>query len=598
MTHGLPYEILAIIAADLPSEDQINCLHVSRSWKTAFMRAIYRIVHIHSRHQFRLFYRTLKESESRHCLGNEVRELYISSMVGFCRDEFETLPRLCPLLTVLDFNKKLWNHLRISTAMENWKHLKYLPQMPLYRQTPLREYLLNTFGTCFTKLRMDIFRYRQWKDLLQRLPHLEQLIIENRGSEEDEGYETMSYPHITLAEMEDIHATLPVLQAFALWGVYLGGELPKHITPSRSIRRLDIETVYEQLPMTLPYFSQKYTFIEELQIEVGLEHDASFEEFQDVVEPQFLSWMEKCNSLRVFYHPPSLIDGDILLPQVEALDTLSEIGAPITKLFIYDEICYSVLASSGVFSETLCAAELQLLNWISLEDTLDALSGCSCLAHLMVDVFDNVDIGSVLRHCRSLKTLYIETHDIHDSSDGTSLAGHGLENLSLEAEYIDPNVFDCLSSSCPQLRVLRCSYNEINAPRAVFISLPNAKLEDLVVVSRSNIVLFNLQQTDKAERVLRRREKYYGEALEPENNGWSRWYHATSQFGQLKKFMRLDDIEDVASEIFNGRQKDVILVQCRSTRTFELITTYDKLISMRKRLNTRFNVFERKNLLE
>ena len=189
----LPTEIIKELGHYLTVQDQGACIQVCYAWYGPFLDLLYTKVHLETRHQFRLFYRTIQESaEITDPLGDHVKELTFAydtgttegrvakHPVGLTRDELETFPQLFRHLEVLDFDPKLWRFMRYTDSLASMKNLKRLPT--LNRQCIFQP-IMDNMASRLTYLSItdEVTNYIIDKNLTtsiwNRVPKLEQLII-------------------------------------------------------------------------------------------------------------------------------------------------------------------------------------------------------------------------------------------------------------------------------------------------------------------------------------------------------------------------------------------------------------------------------------
>ncbi|CAO3608892.1 unnamed protein product [Mucor hiemalis] len=195
----LPTEIIKELGHYLTLSEQGSCIRVCYAWYGPFLDLLYTKVHITTRNQFRLFYRTIQDSsELSDSLGSHVKELTFAydagttrgmtikerHPVGLTRDELETFPTLFKQLEVLDFNPKLWKYMRFTDEFKSMKHIKRLPSFN--RQTifqPIMDNLASqlTYLSITDNATEYILNKNLTTSIWSRVPKLEHLII--RGAQ-------------------------------------------------------------------------------------------------------------------------------------------------------------------------------------------------------------------------------------------------------------------------------------------------------------------------------------------------------------------------------------------------------------------------------
>ncbi|KAI8969936.1 hypothetical protein BDF20DRAFT_94937 [Mycotypha africana] len=129
-------ELLKDVGGYLSKADQAACALVCYEWYSIFLDLLYTTVEIHSRHQFRLFYQTIKaSSEMDDSLGTLVKELRFSynkttkHRVGFSRHELESFATYFHNLRILDFDPQLWKYMRYPVGLSRLSSLQQLPEL-------------------------------------------------------------------------------------------------------------------------------------------------------------------------------------------------------------------------------------------------------------------------------------------------------------------------------------------------------------------------------------------------------------------------------------------------------------------------------------
>ncbi|GAN07150.1 hypothetical protein MAM1_0150d06643 [Mucor ambiguus] len=151
----LPTEIIKKVGTYLTLAEQGSCIRVCYAWYEPFLDLLYTRVHLHTRHQFRLFYRSIKSSATiQDSLGRHVKELVFDYSVkgchvGLTRDELETFPDYFTQLEILDFDPDLWQYMRYS---EKFAQMKCIRQFPMFT----RKSILQSFITDQTTLNAQL----------------------------------------------------------------------------------------------------------------------------------------------------------------------------------------------------------------------------------------------------------------------------------------------------------------------------------------------------------------------------------------------------------------------------------------------------------
>ncbi|KAG2190537.1 hypothetical protein INT46_001673 [Mucor plumbeus] len=184
----LPTEIIKEVGTYLTLAEQGSCIRVCYDWYEPFLDLLYTRVHIHTRNQFRLFYRSIKSSATiQDPLGHHVKEIVFDHStrgchVGLTRDELETFPDYFAHLEILDFDPKLWHYMRYS---EKFAQLKCLRQFPMFNRKPIFQSVIenSAFNSQLTYLAIDgeatdyLLNSNLTTSLWGKMPKLETLIV-------------------------------------------------------------------------------------------------------------------------------------------------------------------------------------------------------------------------------------------------------------------------------------------------------------------------------------------------------------------------------------------------------------------------------------
>ncbi|KAI8637129.1 hypothetical protein BD408DRAFT_425049 [Parasitella parasitica] len=184
----LPTEIIREVGAHLTLAEQGSCIRVCYDWYQPFLELLYTRVRMRTRNQFRLFYRSIKDSAAiQEPLGHHVKELVFERStkgchVGLTRDEFETFPDYFSRLEILDFDPELWHYMRYS---EKFVQMKCLRQFPMFTRNPIFQNVMknSAFATQLTYLAISgeatdhLLNSSLTTSFWGRMPKLETLVI-------------------------------------------------------------------------------------------------------------------------------------------------------------------------------------------------------------------------------------------------------------------------------------------------------------------------------------------------------------------------------------------------------------------------------------
>ncbi|KAI8890095.1 hypothetical protein K501DRAFT_124729, partial [Backusella circina FSU 941] len=236
----LPVEILKEVGHYLKLSEKAKCISVCYDWYHIFLDLIYSQIQITSRHQFRLFFNTIKQSSViQDSLGSHVKELYI--VTGITRDELESFPVYFTKLTILNFDPRHWKYMRggkshWQSLLGQWKHIVQFP--PLTRSCVLMP-LMDHFGHQLKSLSLwgepliYILNNNLDTSLWNKMPRLEKLSLQG-----------IIYTTINIKMFMAIGAHLPLLNKLTL-----------------SCVTLALDENYLQSTTTLPLFSSATTLI-------------------------------------------------------------------------------------------------------------------------------------------------------------------------------------------------------------------------------------------------------------------------------------------------------------------------------------------------
>ncbi|KAG0173163.1 hypothetical protein DFQ30_008664 [Apophysomyces sp. BC1015] len=444
---------------------------------------LYEIVRVKTRQQFRSLYKTLVETEHRNALGRHIRELRISHTMGFSRDAFESLPRLCPFLVIFDFDSRIWKNLRVSTTMEDWKHLRSLPQPLPSLQPRLKDYLLDKFGACFSEMTVHIEHRTQqdWLVLLEKMPKVEDLIIKGNDT-----HTTHGSPLISIAQLEKLHATKSALRSLSLRNINVYGDLPKDITLCTSMRKIELLSIADCLPLLLRYLTRKYAGLKSVYVEV--EYDNLAVAQQKEITSALISLVTSHHQLEQFQVEQFRADQSILecfSPSTQALCVLHEYNAPILELSVDDNIGYWIATGIRYFHQTLSIVELRTARLKSIEEILLPLSMCPSLLQLSLEFYSDFyyqfdfGVNDILTYCKSIKTLKICAEKVSLGYGEHVRNLHNLEALIITTSDIDSDVLAYISDCCPRLSSLSCIYHSTAYIRDITFDMPKSRLDYL-----------------------------------------------------------------------------------------------------------------------
>ncbi|KAF7727140.1 hypothetical protein EC973_008001 [Apophysomyces ossiformis] len=598
MVLQLPQEILENVFRNLPQSDQKVCLYVCRSWNYAIRPVLYHSVFISSRRQFKALFRTLCQSaeECRPPLGYLFRELRLAYSIGFSRAEFECLPKLCPFLTLIDFNLCLWRYLRYTDALASWRNLQHFPD-PAFGGPNLCRSLLPNFRKCFTVQTIGM-EQPGWHSFIKEMPYLQELSL--IGS-------SLRHKQVHLSWIEQIHASLPYLQRLELLGLYLADDRitqpTSGIRPCLSVRSVRLRNVHTDLSVWVRYFAQKYPNMEELVLE-----QLASQENQKETYSAALALARSCPRIRSLKFVSSIQQE---WPFTEFLEALHGAGA---RLFEIESSCNSngVFQPQTLYSAIHCfQATLSILVLGFDEDIraevpamIKALEHCSQLTRLELylngygEASETFAMDKVPTSWPKLTQLTLSYFRIalaekdnkgdqdhqslappspsssSSSSSSSSLSSphHALRCLKLNYACVDEGLFPYLSVQFPNLSDFSLwNFTEpsiVCGAHAFTIDISSLRLRFLEIAADGDVFrAVKLSQTDKTTRILERRRRFHGTpmSIDGKEEGWIRWYYSTPD--PAKELCKLSekDIQKVLQD------QSYITVCCRSVDKLKVV---------------------------
>ncbi|KAG0175196.1 hypothetical protein DFQ28_005417 [Apophysomyces sp. BC1034] len=450
MKDNIPNEIITNIATYLSQQDLYACICVCRSWNTALTPALYNSVNIQSQEQLDGFIGALRRTERSNPLGHFVRKMTGSRNIG--RDGLAFLQRLCPFVVEFDTQLCFW-YPELAEDLEGWKHLTKAPCVVILTGPP--NFSLDFLKKHVQRLELHIKGYPEWINLMTELPCVEELRID--------GYE--SNPDVSLSDLETVHKALPRLNSLELWSISIRGEMPDHVAPCNTVRRLQLSLNDSHLWGL--YFARKYTHLENLDI-FWLEYTPNM-----LSEAKTLT--RSCRGLKWFRI--RVTEGDEHSVSREHLLILREIGAPLTELEFLDVDVPEYATIISGFRATVSKIIIRPGDGKTDEDILEPLKACQNLEHL--DIYGNFEdvfrLDYCLNSCKNLKTLTLLAPTIGLTKNCTTNYQHGLESLYISGKYdIEDEVYPYLSQHCPLLSKLSCHYGPYcERSREIYIPSPN-----------------------------------------------------------------------------------------------------------------------------
>ncbi|KAG0191525.1 hypothetical protein DFQ28_011642 [Apophysomyces sp. BC1034] len=572
----------------LPQVDQLACIYVCSTWKDVVSAVVYHNIFVSSRRQFKLLFRSLCQSAERTDipLGHHIRKLRLDHGVGFSRDEFEHLPKLCPFLNLLDFYPGLWNYLRFAEVLADWQQLRCLPQ-PAENRTKLTQSLLSIFPTCFVEQAVDVEDY-EWLSQIQERSHIEKLSLTDALD---------SDTHISLSSIEEIHAKLPSLHSLDLFEVYLADNmLPADMVCSQAMRSIYITPKAGNLHLWIRYIAHKYPYLEELTIQQYNAFELLIsDEVRNDINAAFRLLARSCRRLTslniLCEHMFGVPDNQYDLPIADFAQEVRAVGGKLCKLEIPCQVTglyqsQSLYKAIRYLQDTLTDVKIEFdfdaTN--ALPDIIKALQLCSGLSRLELtklyceERFD-FEIDSVRLHWPQLSYLELPFASISVPSSWATTSPHGLQCLDLYYAEVPEELFPYLAHVFPRLSnisLFQCAEmsTELDA-REFVINMRGLKLKSLSIDADNDMFgAIKLSQADKTAKFLKRRQRRQKILEQNEDLGWTRWYYTDfepkNQNCKVLRKLSNQEIQDVL------RSERHISVYCSSVAKFDLLLTRKK----------------------
>lgn len=508
-----PAELIELIAEYLPNHQQYKCLTFSRSWFESVQRAMYKVIHIKNRHQFKLFIQIIKEK------GYLVRQLYLSNdkstskkIVGITSSELDQLATYCPYIEILDFDQELWKYSKLPS--KKWKYIRQLPTFNIhtiptftwsnhYKLTQLRLHG-ELVSSLFDQQQSSLIR------LLINVPHLQQLHMNSKQNKSH-------LIQVSLQDFESIHTAAPFLTDLELSGSFKFNmdyasqsdtlELMQQITQS-SIKNLKLKATIP--PQWIYYIVKKYPQLQELDMEVL---DSTMTAYHTYKKGAFSSLQPSIPSVKEIQMLFSMLLH--CCPRLRKIELDSVTGKMYMTGAFFDTLtthkCLKEikmknstynLVSRDQFFDLLVSRGQHVITGLGTEvvgtdlhisNILDPLSHFTKLTELILccgHPYFDCDINVVLNGCQKLLDLTIRSAHImlQNQNQNQGQRQHPLKSLHLSTVSFSAHVFDYLSQTCHALKKLsfyECDQRD-NNENQIQINMPH---NDFDLVSMNGIRL-------------------------------------------------------------------------------------------------------------
>ncbi|CEP08863.1 hypothetical protein [Parasitella parasitica] len=563
---GFPAELIELIAEYLPNHQQYKCLTLSRSWFKSVHRAMYKVIYIKNRHQFKLFFQIVEKK------GHMVRQVYFSTcesksknIVGITSFELDQLATYCPYMEILDFDQKLWKYSKLP-SIGKWNCIRQLPTFNIHTMS-----ILPSMGSYRLKrlslhgeLVSTLFDQKQSSliKLLGNIPNLQQLYINSKQSKSHE-------IQVSLQEMESIHLAAPSLTDLELSGSFKFimeyKSQAKTLDAMQQIAPTHIKCL--KLTATIPpqwiyYIARKYPRMQEFDIEALDSATTAFHTYKKASYPSAQLTVPSAKEVHFLFSV--LINS---CPELRKLEIDSTTGRRYMTETFFDTLTthkqlkeiklkhstYN-LVSRDQFFDLLVTKGQQVISGLGTEvigtdlhisNILDPLSRFTRLTELVLccgHPYFDCDINIVLGGCQQLLDLTIRSAHLmlHQPQD---YHAHPLKSLHLSTVSFSAHVFDHLGKTCHNLK--RLSFYECDqrddSRNQIQINMPHNEF-DLLLMNGIRLDSVPLQCHTWIPNA---------RILSMETTSGKRWYHAYNEgscYYRKPKIHRLNERKSAIAE--------------------------------------------------
>ncbi|KAL0137397.1 hypothetical protein V8B55DRAFT_1527938 [Mucor lusitanicus] len=567
----LPAEIIELIAGHLPNDEQYKCLTLSKAWFESVHRAMYKVIHIKNRHQFRRFFQIIPNK------GHLVRQLFLANsesankkVVGITSLELDQLATYCPYMEILEFDQKVWNYTKMpSTAATRWHDMRRLPAWTMdtmpslphmncakLTQLSLQGQLVSTLFDQQQQQQQQSFALIR---LLSNIPHLQHLCLNSKQNKSH-------VIRVSLQDMESMHTAAPHLTHLELSGSFKLAmdytsssdvlDCMQHITPATRMRRLKLKATIP--PQWIYYMARKYPHLHELDLEVldatmtAFHHTTTYKKsassssssHSHLLQPTipsakeiqslFPMLLQCCPRLRKMQIDSAT--GKMYMTEAffDTLATHTHLKEIKMKHSTYNLVSrdqfFDLLAARGKHVVTGLGTEVMGTD-MHIAAIVDPLSRFTQLTELVLccgHPYFDCDIRVVLSGCQQLLDLTIRSahlmlSDLNEESQPIKQQHHPLASLHLSTVSFSAHVFGYLGQTCramKQLSFYECDQRD-DAANQIHIHMPHNDF-DLVLMNgiRLDSVPLQCHTWLPNARILAIEE------TTAKHNSTKRWYHA------------------------------------------------------------------------
>ncbi|KAF7730666.1 hypothetical protein EC973_001615 [Apophysomyces ossiformis] len=411
--------------------------------------------------------------------------------------------------------------------LQQWKNLKLLATTKRWLKSDLG--ILASNGDIYCRLTTLSIGIEDWDtctSAFSEFPCVENLCVD---------FVTSRQPHnrgVPYLVLEEIHSYFPRLSYFKVRYLRVYGETPQPVVPCHTVRKFSV--LARQNSEWGDYFARKYPNLEELELRGSQAENSSMER-------------EAKRLVRSCYHLQRL---DMINDEVYygLIDILLEIGAPLRGLCVYPTDTPWFTGRIYSLHQTLKNINLYGKLEIPVVEVLAQLKVCHSLTTLAMDyICPRLEVDLILTEIKGLEhlTLTIDSIGLTNNNKGGTAIQSQLKYLGLFANDVEDEVYPYLSSHCPRLTSLECSYRHPSY-RLTTIFYPNPGLKSLAVWCRFHTV-FRLTQMNEAERIQLRDEGYSKLNELSETKGYTQWFGPS--FIEVLRLMDPADAEEHLTEL-------------------------------------------------
>ncbi|KAI8348814.1 hypothetical protein EDC96DRAFT_520404 [Choanephora cucurbitarum] len=584
----IPIEVIKEVGKYLTAADKGECMRVCYDWYKPFLELQYTKVYIRTRHQFKLFYRTIQSSsEINNPLGNHVESLKLGSRVGLTRDEFESLPVLFQQLQLLEFDPQLWRYMRPSEQLMRFDHMRHLPtfnKLNLFQ--PLFDISNRSWTDQLTYLSIDgtILEYLLNNQLIlsiwSRLSKLEELVLQGNN-----------YTQLNVKVIMALGAQLPRLKNLTLSCVTLPLEESDLCSTTTiplfsSAVSLRLDDVHIKTWRVITFLSLAFYHIQSLDLDMTFDwfynDNVTIELYEQSMDAcmglaQMCIFLKKIKFRRVntsvFPFPY-----DTFFQEIEDIH-LDKVLIEMTQSAWWSTIdpaasFRAVTTQTGLLYK--CSLKWSWTGKKTEAGLLKNLSCCPNLTELELDcdipLKHGFRVDALLDHCPQLQSLSLANAMVttHRNIEKATEKRYRLKALTLKESVLGDHLMDYLAQSCLGLERLTIAHCVQEKPRrSLFfvIRMPEHQFEFIKLDSiylnpggseqRSQVdmaILSFYESTRYTHQIDRRKRTKINEEDGPMPEMW-RFYHVhSSKQAVRKQLKRLST--DEAARIANFQMND------------------------------------------